>query len=103
MNDTLRTFEQNSMLWVLLNDFANQKKWLVNNQECFISAEDWKDLLSACYRKEAQRIAQGIDGGIVLLGARTSKMKIDQMSEFIEYILATGAQMNIKFSAPNWR
>lgn len=63
-----------------------------------LKPEDWKDILSAGLHKE-QRIAQGIDGGFVLLGLRTSKMSKRQMAELIEFISWFGAEKGIKFSA----
>jgi hypothetical protein len=45
-----------------------------------------------------------IDGnGFVVLGARTSRMSIKEMSDMIELCFAFGAQNGVKFSAPKWR
>ena len=62
-----------------------------------MSKEDWKDVLTANWKRE-QRIAQGIDGGIVMLGQRTSKMTMAQMSELIELMYAFGAERGVIWS-----
>jgi hypothetical protein len=41
----------------------------------------------------------GIEGGFVVIGARTSKMSIAEMNELIELAVMFGAQQNVKFRA----
>ena len=48
--------------------------------------------------KRHQRIAKGMDGGFVMLGASTSKMKKEEMIELIELIMAFGAEHEIAWS-----
>jgi len=84
-------------MWCRLRDIAGQLKWPVNGYSDYMTAEDWKDVLTAGLTKH-QRVAQGVEGGWVLLGQRTHKMKKPEMSEFIEFILAFGAQHDIKWS-----
>ena len=74
----------------MLNDVAKQVKWPVNGSLDYMGADDWKDVFTAGLTKH-QRVAQGIEGGWVLLGQRTHKMKKDQMGELIEYMYAFGA------------
>jgi len=80
-----RTIEQNAKMWAMLSDIASQVEWPVNGKVQHISPNDWKDILTAGLRKE-QRIAQGVDGGFVMLGTRTSKLTVSEMSELIEFI-----------------
>lgn len=98
MAEPARNLDQNSLMWVLLGEIAKQLEWPVNGRTQKLSSEDWKDVLSSGLHKE-QRIAQGIEGGFVLLGLRTSKMTKAQMSELIEFIYWFGAEKNIKFGA----
>lgn len=91
-----RSVEQNKMLWSLLKCFEEQKQWPVNGVSCKLSSEEWKDLLTAAFKNET-RIANGINGGIVMLGSKTSKMGKKMFSEFIEFIFASGAQLGINF------
>ena len=69
-----RNNDQNALLWVLLTAFSEQLEWPVNGAMVKLAPEEWKDLLSAAYKRESQRVAMGIDGGMVMLGLRTSKM-----------------------------
>lgn len=92
-----RTLEQNALLWPLLEAFAEQKTWPVNGRLCQLESSEWKDILTAAYKNETQRIAQGLNGGMVILGARTSRMGKKEFSDFIEFIYATGAELGIEF------
>jgi hypothetical protein len=87
----------NRKMWACLGDIAKQVQWPVNGFVQFLSAEDWKDILSASLKKEG-RMAQGIDGGFVMLGQRTSKMKVKEMCDLIEIIYAFGANNGVVWS-----
>jgi len=93
----LRSVDQNKMMWDLLGDLSEQLKWPVNGYVDYLSKDDWKDILTAGLEKE-QRVAQGIDGGWVLLGQRTHRFPKDKMSELIELILEFGARHNIRWT-----
>lgn len=93
----LRSVEQNKLMWALLADFANQVQWPVNGVLTRISPQDFKDIFSAALGKH-NRIAQGIDGGFVFLGMRTSKMNKEQMTELLEFILAEGTTRGVKWT-----
>jgi hypothetical protein len=60
-----------------------------------LTPDEWKDVVTAAIKK--QRVVRGIEGGLVILGARTSKMKIKEMIEVIEYCEHFGGQRQIKF------
>jgi hypothetical protein len=92
-----RTLDQNSLLWPLLECFSEQLQWPVNGRMANIDSEAWKDILTAAYRNETQRVAAGLNGGMVLLGMRTSKMTKAEFSEFIEFLYAVGAERGINF------
>lgn len=59
-----------------------------------MSPDDWKDVLTANWHREV-RMAAGIDGGVVMLGQRTSKMTKEQMAELIDLMLAFGAERGV--------
>lgn len=86
-----RSMEQNSKMWVILHAFTDQLEWPVNGKMVKMQQEDWKDLLSAAFRQETARLAMGLDGGVVMLGLRTSKMGKKEFSEFLEFLYATAA------------
>lgn len=87
-----RSIDQNALLWSLLTDIASQVVWYGQK----LSAEDWKDVLTASLRKA--RVVPGIDPGtFVPLGMRTSDMSKSEFSDLIELIYAFGAQQGVKF------
>lgn len=81
-----RSTEQNALMWQCLGDISKQVNWYGQK----LSADDWKDVLTAALRKT--RVVPGIDAGtFVPLGMRTSDMTVAEMTELIELILAFGA------------
>lgn len=93
-----RSLASNRLMWALLADIADQVEWQVNGHRQKIAAEDFKHILSASLFRE-QRIAEGVDGGFVILGQHTSKMTKAQMSDLIELLFAFGAERGVKFGA----
>lgn len=97
VKESTRTAQQNRKLWPLLKDLSDQVLWFGNKYD----SDDGKDLITAMVAKskrQEQRMAPGIDGGIVMFGQRTSKMTVKQMVEVIEAIYWFGTQQNVKFS-----
>lgn len=84
-----RTLEQNALMWSLLTDLAGQVNW--HGQ--FLSADEWKEVLSASLKK--QKVVPGIDSGFVVIGARTSQMTKKEMSDLCELIYAFGAEQGV--------
>ena len=92
-----RTISQNKKMWPLLHDLAQQIVWYGEKYD----EEDWKDLITALVaksKKQEQRTAPGIGGGVVMFGSRTSKMRVAEMVEVIEAIYWFGTEQNVKFS-----
>lgn len=87
-----RTLEQNALMWALLTDLSEQVNWHGNQ----LTAEEWKDVLSASLKK--QKAVPGIDGGFVVIGARTSQMTKREMSDMCELIVAFGSERNVRWS-----
>lgn len=94
-----RSVSQNKKLWPMLSDVAKQVKWPVNGAMDYLPAEDWKDILSSGLDSE-QRVAPGINGGFVMLGKRTSKMRKAEFAQLIELIYAFGSQHGVQWSEP---
>lgn len=92
-----RTVDQNRLMWRLLHDVAAQVPWPVNGSMTHLSAEDWKDILTASLTKH-HRIAEGVDGGFVILGMRTSKMTKAQISDLVDLISAFGAEHGVRWT-----
>ena len=81
-----RTLEQNAAQWPILGAIADQLLWPVNGELVRLTDEEFKDILTAGFRKERVRVAQGVDGGMVMLGSRTSKFKKEEFSEWLEFL-----------------
>lgn len=98
VSEPARNSAQNALMWVLLQAFSEQLQWPVNGQMVYLTPEEWKDLLSAAYKRESQRVAMGLDGGMVMLGMRTSKMGKREFAEFIEFIQATATHRGVELA-----
>lgn len=93
-----RSHEQNDRMWAMLTEVSEQLEWPVDGCMRKLSAEEWKDILTAGLKRE-QKVAQGIDGGFVILGQRTSQMTKRELSDLMELISAFGAERGVTFSA----
>jgi len=89
----MRSISQNRMMWANLEDIAQQVIWYGVK----LTKDEWKDVLTAALKK--QKVVPGIEGGFVVIGARTSKMTVPEMTELIELSTAFGTQQGVKFRA----
>ena len=96
IKEPTRNLEQNAALWVLLQAFSEQLLWPVNGHMTKLTAEEFKDILSAAFKSETVRVAQGLNGGVVMLGARTSKMSKREFSEFLEFVHMVAAERGVE-------
>jgi hypothetical protein len=94
-----RTEAQNNLMWSRLTDLANTVPWHVDGKEQLISPNDWKEIMTAGLRK-TQRIAAGVDGGFVVLGQRTSRMKISEMQELLDFVMFFGDSHQVNWTIP---
>ena len=91
-----RTLEQNRYHWPILTAFAEQMQWPINGVMQTITADDFKQILTAAFRRESVRVAMAIDGnGVVMLGQRTSKMNKKEFSDWIEYLKMIAAERGV--------
>lgn len=102
LSDVLRSLDQNAKQWPMLNDIAQQVDWRFTDdhgrwQVAKMSDFDWKDVLTASFRK-ATRMAEGVDGGVVMIGLRTSEFKKREFSEWIEWLYAFGSENGVIWS-----
>lgn len=86
VKEPTRNLDQNAAQWPILEAFSQQLLWPVNGQMVHMTAEEWKDVLSAAFFNETARLAMGISGGVIMLGMRTSKMTKKQFSEWLEFL-----------------
>lgn len=96
VKEPTRNSEQNALLWVYLTAFSEQIVWPVNGAMTKMSPEEWKDVLSGAFRRYNPRIAQGLDGGVVMLGLRTSKMGKREFADFIDFIGSVAADRGVE-------
>lgn len=92
-----RSKAQNDRMWPMLQDVSRQVLW---HDQRYDEA-DWKDIFTALWLKtkdKKQRTAPGIDGGVILLGVRTSKMRKANMTELIEIMFWFGSERGVKWS-----
>lgn len=92
-----RTLDQNALFWSTLTDISKQVDFVVNGVLTKVSPDEVKDILSASLKRE-NRMAMGIDGGMVILGQRTSKMTVKEMGELIELAHAFGSSKGVSWS-----
>lgn len=90
-----RSLDQNAAQWPILQAFSEQLEWPVNGRMVKMTPDEWKDVLSASFQNEAARLAMGIDGGVVMLGMRTSRMTKRQFSDWLEFLHATAAERGV--------
>ena len=96
VTDEWRNLEQNAAQWPILDAFSAQLQWPVNAELVYMSADEWKDVLTAAFNREAVRIAKGLDGGVVMLGQRTSRFTKKRFSEWLDFLNATAAQRGVR-------
>lgn len=90
-----RTLDQNAAQWPILQAFSEQLEWPVNGRMVRMSDEEWKDVLTAAFRRESARLAMGLDGGVVMLGMRTSKMGKQEFSDWLEFLHSVAADRGV--------
>lgn len=93
-----RSSQQNRLMWELLGQIAQRKQWPVDGRLQWLEPEEWKDILSAGLKRH-QRVAMGIEGGFVILGQRTSRMSVQEMTDLIELIYAFAAEQGVELDA----
>jgi len=94
-----RSQSQNRLMWPILTEFSKQLDWPINGHMVKMEPDDWKDVLTAAFKRETVRLAMGLDGGVVMLGQRTSKFTKAEFSEWIEFLYATAAARGVKLPA----
>ena len=95
VQEPTRSTDQNSAQWPILEAFAEQLQWPVNGAMVSLSAEEWKDVLTSAFQGETVRLAMGLNGGVVMLGLRTSQMGKRRFSEWLEFLHATAAERGV--------
>lgn len=97
-----RSLSANAAQWPILQAWADQKQWPINGAMCWLTADDWKNILTATFEGETRpRISPSLDGtGMVMLGRRTSKYGKKKFSEWLDWLNAASYHAGIKVPAP---
>src|SRR5690606_31140123 len=90
-----RSLDQNAAMWPILQAFSEQLEWPVNGRMVRMTPDEWKDVLSAAFQNEQARLAMGLNGGVVMLGMRTSRMTKRQFSDWLEFLHATATDRGV--------
>lgn len=92
-----RSSAQNRILWAILTDLSEQCEWAVDGAMVKLPREDVKHILTAALKRH-QRMARGIDGGLVILGQSTSKMSKAELAELVTLGHAAGDERGVAWS-----
>lgn len=90
-----RNLDQNAAMWPILEAFSEQLQWPVNGQMVYLSADEWKTILTAAFKQETVRLAMGLNGGMVLLGYRTSQFGKREFSEWLDFLFSVAAERGV--------
>ncbi len=95
VSEPTRNLDQNAAQWPILQAFADQLQWPINGRMEWLQPDEWKDVLTCAFKREAVRVAMGLDGGMVMIGSRTSKFSKAQFSEWLEFLNATAVDREV--------
>lgn len=87
-----RTNEQNSKMWAMLSDVARAKP---EGRE--LTTDKWKALFMDAIGIPADW-EPGINGGVVNVGYRSSRLTKEQMSDMIEQMYSYGAEHGVRWT-----
>lgn len=93
VSEPTRTLEQNAAQWPILQAFADQKQLCINGKMEWVTDEDWKDALTGAFSGEMRMAA--LDGKVIMLPQRTSRMVKSAFSNWLEFLHAMAAQMDV--------
>lgn len=94
-----RTTAQNSRMWAMLTDVAQQVKW----HGLSLSADDWKLLFMDALKTELRMVPNLSGNGYTNLGRSSSDLSVAEMTDLIELIFEFGARHEVAFHDPTAR
>ena len=100
IQEPTRSLEANAAQWPILEAFSEQLKWPVNGAMVRMTSKEWKDVLTAAFRRETARLAMGLDGGVVMLGASTREFGKKEFGEWLEFLHQVAADRGIELMVP---
>lgn len=97
LTEPRRSLDQNAAQWPILQAFSEQLLWPVNGRKIQMSPDEWKDVLTASF-EEYHRVAEGLNGGKVMLGAKTRQWSKHKFSEWLDFLNATAVDRGVNIS-----
>jgi hypothetical protein len=94
IGEATRSAEQNAAQWPYLAGFAAQKQLCINGVMQWVTDEDWKDVLTACWNGEMRMAV--FDGKVIMLPQRTHTMGKKVFSTWMEFLVSIAAQAGIE-------
>lgn len=94
VSEPTRSLDQNAAQWPYLAGFAQQKQLCINGAMQWVTDDDWKDVLTACWNGEMRMAA--FDGKVIMLPQRTSSMGKKVFSDWLEFLIAMAAQSGVE-------
>lgn len=94
VGEPTRSLDQNAAQWPYLAGFAKQKQLCINGVMEWVTDDDWKDVLTACWNGEMRMAA--FDGKVIVLPQRTSAMGKKVFSTWMEFLVAMAAQCGVE-------
>ena len=94
-----RTLEQNAKLHAMLSDIAQQATYQGDRMDI----DGWKNLFVSGHTiatKEPYKLVMGLEGELVNVRERTSKMGVRRLASLIEYVGAWAAENGVVFKTP---
>lgn len=88
-----RTTDQNSRMWAMLTDVAQQKEHCGRRYPTTV----WKCIFMSALGQEMVFVPSLDGSGVIPLGHRSSDLSKAEMSELMEFIAAWGAQNGVVF------
>lgn len=98
VSEPTRNLNQNAAQWPILQAFADQLQWPINGRMEWLTPDEWKDVLTCAFKRETVRVAMGLDGGMVMLGSRTSEFSKSRFGEWLEFLHATAVDREIELN-----
>lgn len=88
-----RSLDQNSRMWAMLTDIAQQLPW--HGQK--LRPDDYKLLFLDALKRETKAIPNLDGSGVIAIGRSSSDLSKGEMSDMIELMLAFGAEHGVTF------
>lgn len=94
-----RTDRQNELIQPLIREWAQLIGYVwMDGEEVELTADDWRHILVAAFRKEIMRTVS-FDGSRFALGSSSKDLSVKECSEFVEFIHAAAAERGFRLTS----